>query len=164
MKTSIWGPSAWRFLHAVTFAYPETPTQQHVEAAEKLFTSLKLMLPCDECCGHYCSAMETTRLRDALQSRTTLTRWLWEFHNNVNRRLGKPEYAWEQLTAEFQGEGTECAIESSCGDAEETRIEMGVHAEKQGESKCPTSSVMGVLPTVLALVGLFVVFYLMFSR
>ena len=137
------------------------------------------MLPCDECCGHYCSTMDKVNFEAALEGRTQLTRWLFEFHNNVNLRLGKPRYSWEALTAEFQGEGTECAVESPCGagdvhipvatteavDAFGANAFESQKAAADAEVKCPESpKYLAILPTSLALVGLFVVLYLMFSK
>ena len=31
MNSSIWGPHAWHFIHAVSFTYPLQPTQQDRE-------------------------------------------------------------------------------------------------------------------------------------
>lgn len=115
MRTSLWGPSAWQFLHAVTFAYPETPTKEHKEAARGLFRSLKLMLPCGDCCTHYCSGFDADPVDNHLHSRDALTRWLVKFHNKVNARLGKPEVAFEVAKAQFDGEDEFCSVQSSCG-------------------------------------------------
>ena len=116
MKTSIWGPSAWRFLHAVTFAYPEVPSEEHKDAARNLFRSLKLMLPCGDCCTHYCAGFSLDPVDKHLESREALSRWLVGFHNKVNARLGKPEYAYERAKAEFISDDETCSAQSSCGD------------------------------------------------
>jgi hypothetical protein len=116
MKTSIWGPSAWRFLHAVTFAFPEVPSEEHKEAARALFRSLKLLLPCGDCCTHYCSGFEADPVDKHLESRETLSRWLVDFHNKVNARLGKPEFSFEKAKSEFQADDETCSAQSSCGD------------------------------------------------
>merc|ERR1711964_225539 len=47
------GPPAWDFLHSVTVDYPEDPTPEEQEAAQKLVTSLKTMLPCGKCRKHF---------------------------------------------------------------------------------------------------------------
>ena len=114
MKTSIWGPSAWRFLHAVTFAYPDDPTEEHKSAVVKLFESLKLLLPCGDCCSHYCSTFNSKELQAALKNRKTLSKWLFDFHNEVNSRLKKPEAVWEQVEAEYLNDESICS--SSCED------------------------------------------------
>lgn len=117
MKTSIWGPSAWRFLHAVTFAYPEHPTKEHKDAARNLFRSLKLLLPCGDCCDHYCKGMDSDPVEPHLESRDALSRWLVNFHNNVNARLGKASYPYENAKAEFDAEDEMCATQKGCDDS-----------------------------------------------
>jgi hypothetical protein len=117
MKTSIWGPSAWKFLHAITFAYPEEPSEEHKEAVKQLFHSLKLLLPCGDCCSHYCHSVDADRIEPHLKSRETLSKWLHEFHNKVNARLNKPQYSYEQAKIDFQVDDESCVIQSACGDS-----------------------------------------------
>jgi FAD-linked sulfhydryl oxidase len=108
MKTSVWGPSAWRFLHAVTFAYPEHPTPEQRDAAMQLFLSLRHMIPCGDCCGHYCSEIQAAPPR--VESRDALSRWLVDLHNRVNVRLHKPQYAYEDAKAEYLAESSQCLL------------------------------------------------------
>jgi hypothetical protein len=82
-----WGPAAWKFLHSVTFAFPENPTLQDQQDAESLFLSLRSMLPCQACREHYES--EIALHPPDTRSRQILSRWLVDLHNRVNSRLGK---------------------------------------------------------------------------
>lgn len=116
MKTTFWGPHAWKFLHAVTFAYPEHPTTEHKKAALELFSSLKYMLPCGECCSHYCQGFDKNRIEPHLESRDSLSRWLVNFHNEVNQRLGKPLFSYEEVAKEYNAANEFCALENSCKD------------------------------------------------
>lgn len=116
MKTNRWGPSAWRFLHSITFAYPDAPSPEHKKAAKELFASLRHLLPCGECCKHFAAGVGDADLEAAVQSRAALSRWLWEFHNAVNDRLDKPRVAWADAQREF-ADDEECGIEESCGEA-----------------------------------------------
>jgi hypothetical protein len=116
MKTSIWGSSAWTFLHAISFAYPEDPSPEHKEAALNMFSSLQLLLPCGECCSHYCSTFQRSELSSHLHSREAFSKWLVEFHNQVNRRLKKPEYSYEKAKQIFLNDEATCAIQSPCGE------------------------------------------------
>jgi FAD-linked sulfhydryl oxidase len=116
MKTSVWGPSAWRFLHAVTFAYPDAPTEEQQAAARQLFQSLRQMIPCGDCCGHYCTEIQSHPPQ--VQSRDALSRWLVDLHNRVNARLGKPSYSYSVARAEYTQEESQCLLPSEpCGDA-----------------------------------------------
>ena len=101
MKTSLWGSSAWKFLHAATFAYPDTPTEAHKTAALEMFRSLSYMLPCGECCMNYQNEFSEQSIKPFLNSRSALSRWLVDLHNRVNKRLGKPELEYKDVQAMF---------------------------------------------------------------
>jgi hypothetical protein len=116
MKTSVWGPSAWRFLHAVSFAYPDSPDEQQRQAAKDLFQSLRQLIPCGDCCGHYCTEIQSHPPQ--VQSRDALSRWLVDLHNRVNVRLGKPLHSYQAARAEYMSEESQCMLPSEpCGDA-----------------------------------------------
>jgi len=112
MKTSIWGPSAWRFLHAITFAFPENPSESEKEAAVALFESLRHLIPCGDCCGHYCSELARDPVQPHVHSRSSLSEWLVALHNKVNARLGKPAYAYEDAAREYLSEDSQCVMPS----------------------------------------------------
>ena len=45
MLTSVWGPSLWHSLHAISFNYPVNPTQKQKNEYLSFFKSLKNILP-----------------------------------------------------------------------------------------------------------------------
>jgi hypothetical protein len=83
MDTRFWGPSGWRLLHLITFAYE--PKQK--ESVKELFTMLPFVLPCKFCRYSLSEYMEKEPLAPALESRAKLTQWLWRIHNLVNGKL-----------------------------------------------------------------------------
>jgi hypothetical protein len=112
MKTYIWGPSAWKFLHAMSFAYPENPSAEHKQAVLNLFASLKYLLPCGECCAHYCSSYDSDTLKKSLGSKDEFSKWLVDFHNSVNLRLGKPIYEYNDARQYFLSEEASCELQA----------------------------------------------------
>jgi len=87
-----WGPAAWKFLHAMTFSFPDAPTIQQQTDAERLFASLRTLLPCEACRVHY--DQEISVHPPDVRSRSTLSAWLVDLHNRVNARLGKPIFTF----------------------------------------------------------------------
>ena len=83
MDTRFWGPSGWRLLHLITFTY-EPSRRSQVEA---LFETLPYVLPCKFCRKSLSEYMDADPVEPALDSRETLTRWLWRIHNAVNAKL-----------------------------------------------------------------------------
>jgi hypothetical protein len=125
MGTTEWGPAAWKFLHTATFAYGNADgivTENDRYAARALFESLRFMLPCKNCCSHYCEALEKRPLTDeVLRDKESLSRWFVEIHNDVNLRLKKPIFKYDDaktLYESFVGcsvEGADTSSEGSCG-------------------------------------------------
>lgn len=84
MDTRFWGPSGWRLLHMITFAYE--PTKQK-SAMKQFFDALPFVLPCKYCRSNLISHYEKHPVNDALDSRESLTKWLYKIHNLVNAKL-----------------------------------------------------------------------------
>jgi len=97
-----WGPAAWKFLHTVTFMYPDNPNLEEQTAAENLFQSLRKLLPCERCRTHY--EEEISLSPPNVSSKVNLSKWLVDMHNRVNVRLGKTVYSYEQASSEYSSQ------------------------------------------------------------
>lgn len=94
MDTRFWGPSGWKLLHSITFAYESTwraaasPTrsERNKSCMKTLFEMLPFVLPCKFCRASLTGYMETHPLEPALESKAALTKWLWVIHNEVNKK------------------------------------------------------------------------------
>ena len=97
MNTKQWGPSAWKFLHVVTFNYPEKidlSDEDHVERmkyTKQLFENLPYTLPCKYCRESFKKFLKRLPIDKHLKTRTALTMWLYKIHNMVNEKLRKQE-------------------------------------------------------------------------
>lgn len=84
MDTRFWGPSGWRLLHSITFGYiPRTDKK----AVRDMFEMLPYVLPCKFCRASLTEYMNKDPLESALETRESLTKWLWRIHNEVNAKL-----------------------------------------------------------------------------
>lgn len=138
MKTSVWGKHAWEFLHACSMEYPENPSPDDKLAARALFRSLTKMLPCDDCCRHYCQEIRESPVEDHLSSREELVDWVLQLHNRVNSRLGKAPITKQQLLVKYEDAGCNVDnfplrstapskdVEESKGDGMSTAAKIGV--------------------------------------
>jgi len=100
MKNSQWGPSAWLFLHSVTFQYPENPTDQDKNNYKIFFESLQNILPCPQCREHYQKNIQENPMN--LESRDELIQWLVNLHNAVNGGNSKKEYSYDEVKDLYQ--------------------------------------------------------------
>lgn len=111
VSTEIWGPKAWGFLHAISFRYPEeNASKQKRLSVYQLLTSLEKLLPCERCRKHFAVYMKDTSTGIAgassrhLRNRLSFATWMVDFHNAVNKRLGKPEMTFEEVEDVYSGD------------------------------------------------------------
>lgn len=95
MDPKIWGPPGWLFLHTLTFNYPNNPTKEEKENYHTFFDSLKNVIPCPICKGHYSNNLKTNPIK--LDSKDELIEWLFDIHNLVNKFKGEKVYSHEEL-------------------------------------------------------------------
>ena len=90
MLTSVWGPSAWHLLHTMSFNYPVEPTQEQKHHYRNFVLNLKNVLPCK-----YCRINLKTNLKelpltmDCMKNRETFSRYIYNLHELINRKLNK---------------------------------------------------------------------------
>jgi len=99
-NNKIWGPNAWLFLHTITFNYPEYPSEQDKVNFFTFFDSLKYVLPCDKCKKHY--RENSKDLKDNLNSKDDLVKWLIDIHNDVNIKNNKPIWSYSDVYNKYQ--------------------------------------------------------------
>ena len=87
MESEVWGPSAWTFLHTVTLNYPEEPTNEDIKQHKIFFETLGNILPCTKCIEHYNQSIIDEPVK--LDSKESLTKWLFDLHNKVNEKNNK---------------------------------------------------------------------------
>jgi hypothetical protein len=95
MKNTQWGPSAWLFLHSISFQYPENPEQKDKTNYRLFFESLQNILPCPKCQKHYQENILKNPIN--LNSRNELIQWVIDIHNSVNKLNGKKEYSLDDV-------------------------------------------------------------------
>ena len=87
MDPSVWGPHAWIFLHTISLQYPTSPTQIEKVKHREWLNNLKYVIPCQKCRNHYSNYI--TKNPPNLESKKEFVDWVWELHNDVNKRNGK---------------------------------------------------------------------------
>lgn len=85
MDTRFWGPSGWRLLHLTTFNYIPTPSNR--AKMSRFLATIPFVLPCKFCRASLTDYYKKRPYMLALESQQTLTRWLYDIHNEVNNKL-----------------------------------------------------------------------------
>jgi hypothetical protein len=90
MRTAIWGPTGWIFLHCIAQNYPWRPSQEQQENYYNFFKLTGNVLPCRYCRESYqqfCNEPGTLLSMDTMKNRKSLVTWLYRIHNKVNKKL-----------------------------------------------------------------------------
>ena len=97
MQTSVWGPTAWIFLHCITMGYPykiEKSNRDHKnrkKSTKRFFKLLGEVMPCKYCRDSYKKFFKETFDDNVLSSRKKLAKWFFNLHNKVNTKIGVPD-------------------------------------------------------------------------
>lgn len=111
MDTRLWGPSAWDFLHTISFDYPEVPSPDDKKNMLIFLNSLSKVLPCSWCRKHFNETLKKNP--PELQSRESFSRWFVDVHNSVNKRLKKPEYSYNDARKKYESHRGQCSKNAS---------------------------------------------------
>ena len=91
MQTRVWGPAGWIFLHCIAQNYPQQPTTEQREHYRSFFRLVGAVLPCRYCRESYQEFINEpgTMLDDkVMANRLTFSKWLYNIHNKINKKLG----------------------------------------------------------------------------
>ena len=108
MQANEWGPSAWKFLHMVTFGYPQDPDNNTKDHYKQLFSYLRYTLPCSHCRNSYTEIYKYICIDQYLDSREGLTFWFFIVHNLVNRKLERDLANFEDIVIYYENFRARC--------------------------------------------------------
>jgi len=103
-----WGPIIWFLFH--TLAY-KLNNDGHVALLMNQIFNMANNLPCNDCSNHASSILKTVNTKN-IDTREKLIKLLLDFHNIVNKRLGKPEFTLEQNNELYSRANTGKIIEN----------------------------------------------------
>ena len=90
----VWGPIEWKKGHKMAINFPNNPKNSDVTRTMQKIWKWIEELKCRECRNHalYYVLNNTPDLRDS----ESFQRWMFKFHNNVNKRLRKREISYRE--------------------------------------------------------------------
>ena len=92
-NTRSFGPKLWYVLHNAALAFPEDPTELVKYRMKNLILGIPYLVPCESCFEHSLEYIDNiNNLDEICSSRRKLIKFFVEFHNSVNKRLGKSIY------------------------------------------------------------------------
>nr|XP_031859017.1 uncharacterized protein CI109_005522 [Kwoniella shandongensis]KAA5526089.1 hypothetical protein CI109_005522 [Kwoniella shandongensis] len=118
------GRAAWRVLHLMTLRFPDEPTEDDRQALKSYFHLFSRLYPCGECAAEFQKLLK--EFPPQTSSRKSASLWLCHVHNQVNARLGKPEFDCLTLDSTY---------DCGCGDETGSATSIGQEAVETGTSK-----------------------------
>ena len=90
MLTTVWGPSMWHYMHAMSFNYPVHPTAKQKKHFRDFILNLQHTLPCGACRKNLKNNLKAHPLKpEDLKNRDAFSRYVFDLHETVNKMLGK---------------------------------------------------------------------------
>ena len=97
-----WGPSAWRFIHATSFTYPNNPTQEEKKYYIDFILNLQNILPCYACRENLKKNLRALNFNiNHMKDRRAFSKFCVDLHNLVNKELGKPIRYYEEIKRQY---------------------------------------------------------------
>ena len=116
MQTRVWGPAGWIFLHCIAHNYPQSPTQEQRDSYSQFFRLIGFVLPCRYCRESYQEYINQpgTLLNDqVMENRETFSKWLYDVHNKINKKLGiKDCITFKQIKEKYESFRSKCTKSS----------------------------------------------------
>ena len=83
-------------------AYPPQPTPERRKSFEQFLTGFAENFPCSVCGVHLKQHLEQFPIADATENIETLQKYIYDLHESVNKRKGKPQmHSLEDVKAAF---------------------------------------------------------------
>jgi hypothetical protein len=94
---AVWGPAFWFTLHNGAIKYPVSASPLCASRMKGFIMGIPVMIPCEKCADHATAYIESIwpTIDTVVNSRTNLFKFFFNFHNTVNKRLGKPEMSYD---------------------------------------------------------------------
>lgn len=101
----VFGPALWFVLHNSAAHYPENASPIMASQMIGFIKGLPAMIPCASCKEHATAHIEANvaNLPTICSKRSNLEAFFVEFHNKVNKKLGKPMFTVEQAEKMYRG-------------------------------------------------------------
>ena len=89
INPKIWGPYFWDVFHMTAFGYPDNPNEYDKKAYEIFYFNFAKILPCTVCSEDSREMNNKVNWNKILESRDNLIKWTYDYHDIVNKKLGK---------------------------------------------------------------------------
>tara|TARA_Y100000816_G_C26102352_1_gene584622 strand:+ start:2663 stop:3097 length:435 start_codon:yes stop_codon:yes gene_type:complete len=91
LNPKIWGPHYWFVLFTIAMTYPIHPNDVIKKKYYEFFHNLPIFLPDTKISNDFSKMLDIYPISSYLDNRDSLIRWVHFIHNQINKKLDKPE-------------------------------------------------------------------------
>lgn len=102
MEPRVWGKYIWTSIHMIALGYPDKPTQEDKTNYKQFYVNLWKVIPCYKCSINYQKHLKQLPIDEHLNDNMSLFKWTVDFHNIVNKKVGKREWTFEEALEKFR--------------------------------------------------------------
>lgn len=96
----LWGPAIWYLFHTMAEKVKESSFNIIRDDLIRVVRKVCSNLPCPSCTTHAVQYLNKVDM-SKIQTKEDLKQMLYIFHNDVNKRTGKPEYSYNDLNQKY---------------------------------------------------------------
>jgi len=104
-----WGNATWYLFHTLSYKLKETESK-HANELLMLFVGICRNLPCPVCREDATKMLNISKTR-LVTTRSDLLRFMWQFHNLVNNKLGKPDMTYDEHIKKYERANTNKVVQ-----------------------------------------------------
>tara|TARA_Y100001935_G_scaffold145155_3_gene119952 strand:- start:7818 stop:8273 length:456 start_codon:yes stop_codon:yes gene_type:complete len=94
MLINEWGNACWFLFHTLSYKLKDEESE-HAKELLKIFIEICKILPCP-ICREDATKMLNNSKSGLVKTKPDLIRFMWQFHNLVNKKLNKPVFTMEE--------------------------------------------------------------------
>ncbi|ANZ73509.1 BA75_00355T0 [Komagataella pastoris] len=93
------GNASWKLFHTILARYPESPSENQKSTLNDYIYLFAQVYPCGDCARHFNLLLQ--KYPPQLSSRQVAAVWGCHIHNQVNKRLEKPQYDCSNILEDY---------------------------------------------------------------
>jgi hypothetical protein len=97
----VWGPHYWFFLNTIALTYPKWPNATTKKQYYTFFRTFSLFIPVAEIAKEFDALLIKYPIVPYLDDRRALVKWVHFIHNQINRKLERPEISLREFLARY---------------------------------------------------------------
>lgn len=103
--TNDWGPFTWNLFHTLLIKIKDQQFDNTKKELWDQFFDISCNLPCSICANHAINYLKKLRVKN-VNTKKDFIKIYFDFHNEVNLRLGKPLFSENQIIDKYSKENT----------------------------------------------------------